>query len=273
MKHLKKDLKKILELITKNKLLFSLSVFIDFISIITFFSVFYPIMNRVYDLLINLSELTGILSSIPISIEAQSESYINLASSIQFNSLYSELLGWIAILALSVFLVWFIFQGVNAFLAARIIDKKTNFWKYIGKFSLFSLFFYILIILSFSLTVFLSVLNSKIIIPLFTQKVISFILITLLMLISYFWFISLVLIRKKKIVPAFLTTFNLRIKRLTKVFFVYFILMLILDFSLLLIYLSYFIHVILFFVLALFLLLPLVNILRIMFFYFMEKVS
>lgn len=268
----KKDQKKIFGLIRKNKILFTISCFIDLGFIIAFLVACWQIVyKQIFQILSRISELMKNLQN--LALEEQAAAYEAFAANIEFLGLYSNLIRWLLIFIGVIFLLWIVFQGVNFFLSAKIIDKKTSFWKYIGKFSLFSLFFETLVVLSFWLTVYLSILNSKMVIPIFTQGVINIILIILLVPIHYFCLISLVRIRKKKIIAAFLDTFRVGVKKILRVLFAYFLVILKLGICLLVLFLLSNFNIVLFYLVFLLLFIPIISFSRMMFFYFIEKIK
>jgi hypothetical protein len=209
------------ETVKKNKLLFTLASLLDLGFVITFLMAFWQVVyENIFPILVRLSELMAGLRDLPEGIEGQAGVYNSLASSLEFMALYSDMLRWIFILAVVLFLLFVVFEGLNFFVINRIIDKKTKFLNYLGKFSLFSLFFYVMVVLSFWLSIYLSFLNNKMLIPVFNRVLLNVILIGLLVLIKYFSCLSFVMIRKKNIKNAFLDTFKtgvLKIKDVLKV--------------------------------------------------------
>ena len=263
----------VLDLIKKNKILFAVSAVLDFSFMASFILVYYLIMTKVFDIMMRISELMTIMSDIPEELTGQTMAFQALAGNIEFLTLYSSLLRWLLVLMISIFLIWVILEGIAFSIAAKIVNKKKSFWKYLGKFSIFSLFFYVLIVLSFWLTIYLSILNSRIILPLFTQTVITIILVLLLISIKYFCGISLVIINKRKIIPAFIDTFKIGVRNILKILFIYLIIILEFVVCLLLIYLLFNLHILLFFLGVVVWFLPLISFDRLLFFYIIERIS
>lgn len=267
---LKKDTKKILKLIRKNKLLFTLSSLLDLSFIIAFITIFWQIVyKKIFQILLALSNHLNTLKNLPQDMSQQAAAYQSLASNIEFIALFYSLVRWVIIFALAVFILWIVFQSINFFIAAKILHKKTRFWSYIGKFSLFSFFFYLLIVLDFWLTIYLATLNTKIVLPVFPQAIINIIFLTILIIILYFGFISYSEIRKKKIISSFLNTFKTGFKKKTLIAYV--LPLLKIAICLLLLYLLFDLNIILFYIVFLFFFIPSISIARIMFFYFIEK--
>lgn len=209
-----------MQIIQKNKKLFVLSSIIDVGFILAFLASFYYVMKNVFEILQRLLQITNALQTLSPELAENAEAYKALIGNLEFLSLYAELKGWLLILFVSIFLIWIV-EGLSFSLTAKIIDKKIKFWNYYGKFILFSAFFYALSVGSFWLTIFLSMANARIAIPIFTQNLINVIFLILLSIICYFWFISLAEIRNKKIADAFINTFKTGIIRIKKVIFAY----------------------------------------------------
>ena len=261
-------------LVKKNKLFFIVSCLLDIGFIISFFVLFWQIIyKKIFTIILGISSVMTGLQSASTDLTMQAESYMALARNIEFLSLYSNFIRWLSIFLILLFLSWLVFMGLNFFIAARFVDKKTRFWNYTLKFSLFSLFFYVLSVLSFLLTIYLSVLNSKISLEIFTQGVINVVFVVLLILIKYFFCVSLVKIQKKRIVPAFLDTFKIGVKRIDKVFYVLLFACSLLLLSVGINYLLFKLNVIVSYFGILLILIPSISFARIMYFYGIDKIE
>ncbi len=270
----KKGLIHVVGLIKKNKLLFVFSSLIDLGCIIAFLYAFWQIVyGKIFQILLGLSEMMKGMQNVYPDLEAQAASYKALAASVEFMRLYSSLTRWLFIFVLVVFLLWVVFQGVNFFLVARMIDRKTKFWKYLGKFALFSLFFYIFEVLSFWLTIYLSMLNSKMIVQVFSQGLVNVVFVILLVVIYYFCLMSLVIMRKRKIITAFIDTFKIGVTKILKVLLAYFSVVVGLVIFLLVTYLLFNLNIVLFYLGFLLLLVPSISFFRILFFHLIEKIK
>jgi len=255
-------IKKTFSLIKKKKPLFILSSFIDLGFIIAFLSAYFIIMQKIFAILGKVSSL--------INLPAEDASYQALAQNLEFFVLYSELLRWMAILAIVTLIIWVIFQGVNFWLTNFFLGK-THFLKYFGKFSLFSLFYFTLFVSSFWLTLYLSFLNSKLFFPLFTQAIVTFVLIVLFVLLKYFSYISLILIRKNKIIPSFIKTFKLGVIKFQKIISPFLIMIAIVTSSLIINYILFKLNIYLFYLGFIFIFIPSITFSRILYFYKISK--
>ncbi|MBR9700062.1 hypothetical protein GOV09_06400 [Candidatus Woesearchaeota archaeon] len=249
-----------MNVVKKNRLLFSVTSIVDFLYIVVFFIVYFIIMFNVFNLLLRLS---GLMQSIEApSLDILDSQRPIFSKSADFLALSSQLFEFLYFLAVVMFVLWIIFQGVNFFLASRTA-RKVRFWPYIGKFSLFSLFFYIFVVLSFLLTVYLSMVNS--VVPVITQGIITFVVFVLLIIISYFWFISLVAIQKNKIIPAFLKTFSVGFREFKKIIKTYLLSFMLLLAGLLILAGVFKINMMAFYFTAVFGFVPLISLLRLFF--------
>jgi hypothetical protein len=271
---IKADIKDILKIIRKNKLQFTSSCIIDLAFITSFFIVCWHILyKKIYQILLSINVVAANLQA--ISVDSGQEGLI--ASALETSSklipLESELISWALILALALLIIWIIFQGLNSSIAARIIEKKTAVLHYFGKFCLFSIFFYMLIIGAFWLTIFLSIINSSMIIPIFTQPIINLILISLLLIIIYFWFISLVFAIRSNMKNSFLNTFRVGILKIHKFLLLYIILIALIGITIFILAIIFNLNIIIFYLIALLFFIPLITLARIIFFYFVDKID
>jgi hypothetical protein len=271
---LKQNLKDIFSIIKNNKLIFALICLLDLTFLV---ALLFSSSLILANMLAISKDIVAFMNSMPPigpQTADQPESYQAIAD--MFSTItdsYSALIMSVIILAVSTFVIWLVFQSISYFISSKMLDEKTKFWKYIGKFFLFSLFFYILIVLSFYSTTYLSMANSKIVIPLFSQGIINAILLLLLSIISYFFFISLSLIRAQKIIPAFLGAFKLGVKKFFYFILIYLAIMLLYFILIFILYSAFFLNIILFYLLILLIFIPVMSLSRILFLYFSEKIS
>lgn len=270
---MKKDFIEVFALIKKNKLLFAISNLVDLSFLGIFLFAYYVIMTEIFAILARIMEITNAVSAMPEQITGQAMAFQALAGNIEFLTLYSSLLRWLMILVVTVYLIWNIFQGVNFSVTSIIVNKKSNFWKYFGKFSLFSLIFYVFVILSFILTIYLSLLNTKIILPVFTQTVINVILIVLLLAIKHYFCISTVMISRNGILVAFVDAFRIGTKKILKIIPLCLVIFVSLSLCVLLLYWFFILNVILFYFGILLIFLPLISSLRILFFNYIDRIK
>lgn len=236
------------EHIRKNKLLFLKLCILDLGFSVSFLYLFWKIMyGQIFQILTKLSQVITFVPDINAELEQQAASIDALAKSMEFISLYSSLMKWLLLLIVSVFFIVIIFHGASYLLTAKFLDKKLKAWSYLWKFSVLSLVFYLLMVLSFWLTIYLSILNTKMLLPIFTQEVVNVIFIVLLVIINYFWTISLVQVRKEGILQSVKKTFNIGIFHIPRISLIGLEAFLVLAAGGVISYLLYFVYPLLFF--------------------------
>jgi hypothetical protein len=271
--NLVKNLKSLFSLIKCYKPLFLLSYIIDFVFIIVSLFSFTASMLPIYDLLGKISDQIKELSNLSQQLQTGSINAEMISISSKISDHIADLLLKFLALAATMLLIWIVFQGINFALAAKITDKKTGFWQYFGKFSFFSTFFYIFVILSFYLTINLAMMNNGLPIPVFNQTVITVILVILLIIILYFWLLSLVLARKKSIIPTFLATFSMGCRRFLQIVVIFQLLLFLTLFSTAIFLFCFWWNIWISYLCIILLLIPMISILRIALFYFIEKLA
>jgi hypothetical protein len=268
----KREFIQVTEHIGRNKGLFSLSCFLDLLFIALVLPIYtYIMVQKMFPIYDTLSRgFQGL--SINSEMTELPDTYTLIAESVKITKLWDELAYWIFVLVISLFLLWIIIEGINFFISTKIVGENNRFLSYYGKFFLFSLFFYGLIILSFVLTIYLSMSNTIMPIPLFTQGIINVILIVLIALILYFGGISLGTIQKR-IFPAFTSTFKIGAKKFKWVILFYLASILIFAVLLFLLSICFLLNFMLFVLIFVFIFIPYLSFSRIMFLYYINRIG
>lgn len=255
----------------KNLVLCLVSFVVDLGFVISFFAAMQLILPKILNLGGQLLSFLQSIQNMPVDYSQQADVINSVLSNAEFWNDFHGFVNWIIIFLVDIILIFLVFQGINFFICAKIFDKKIRFIKYFPKFLLFSLFFYLLCALSLALTVYLITSNSKMPMPLFSQGIINAILEVLLSLIIYFWFISLVAIKDRKILDALLRTFRIGVLKFHIIILIYIACLAIPSLLILIPYLIFGIHL-WFFIILLLLVIPSLGIMRTVFYYYIEKI-
>ena len=253
---------KLISLIKQNKKSFILSVVIDFIFSIVFIISFYMIVTKVFDILLRMSTMLDTISDY--------DALQSISQSVEFFSLYNSLLKWLVILALSLYVIWVVFQSLSFYLGLKLF-RKLKFWDYFKKFCVYSLFYYLIIVGTFILAVYLSILNARLPIPIFPQIVINFIVGIIILITLYFGAITLTAISKYKIVKGCQKTMQIGLKKFKKVAVYFLISVLLLVFAVFVLYLLFKVNIFLLYAGFILLFIPTITFLRISYFYYLQK--
>ncbi len=148
---------------------------------------------------------------------------VGITSNPIFKPYIGQILKYSLMLVLCVYLLYTITQGVLWFIVSRkILHHKVSFWKYFGKFSLFSLFYFILLLAAVIASLWHSFAT------LFANEAASSVVFSAFMVVlCYFMFLSYALILKHGIKEAFLSTFRLGIKKIKYIAPMYLVLVII----------------------------------------------
>ena len=181
----------------RHKPLFLLSGALEISFLAAFVGVFYWAMQNLFYVLEDLSTLTQALE-LAYSLEAQQAAYNALAQSSQFTELYGSLLFWMGILAVDLLLVLLVFQVALFYLSERFAGTKISFWPYARRCAFIVASGFLAVVGAFFLTFFLSLLNYKLVIPLFPQVVLTGIVILVAILAFIISWFAIARIPQKK---------------------------------------------------------------------------
>jgi len=206
------------KLLKKNKKTIAISSTIQLAFFISFITVYFVIVLKIFDILVKITESMKVLQALGADINEQAAVFEALAKSTDFFVLYDDLIKWVVLLAVSAFFIWIIFQTFNFYLISKIF-KKIKFKNYAGKFALFSFISYILIVASVWFSFYLSSVNLKLPLSFIPEQVPRLFIAIFLIIISYFSFFAFYLIIKNSISKAFL---SLRLLFTKKTFLAFF---------------------------------------------------
>ncbi len=194
--------------IRKNPLYVAFPFFIDFLFLFILFIVYHFFLENIMDKIISLLMLTGKAFQ---GITQNQISLNILSNQQQMNSLIFNIGFWILGLAVLVYILYCIFQGASWFFAHKIFKEKLNYLEYIKRFFAVNTLWYIafMIIAYFyaRAVIFTDVL--KISSNLGTVRIFSIIF---LIILSYFAFISYILIKKHEFIHTIKKSFSFGIK-------------------------------------------------------------
>ena len=208
--------------IRKKPIYFIASLIIDFLFLFIFSIVYYFFFEKIMDKIISLLMLTGkALQGV-----TQNEMSLNiLANQQQMNSLIVGIGFWILGLAVLVYILYCTFQGTSWFFANKIFKSKLNYLKYIKRFfavnTLWHIAFMIIAYFYVRALIFTNVL--KISSNFETVRIFSLII---LIILSYFAFISYVLIKKYGFIDSIKKSFSLGTKEFSTIVPMYILLIL-----------------------------------------------
>jgi len=261
-----KFLKDILNVIKKNKLLFTLTSIIDlaFVLILVFSSVF--LLTTIQENLLDLKDDLSPIAKLAGGVESQKEAIASVVDSRDFNDTYRGLLKNLILLFLSIIIIWIIFQSINFYITTRMFKKKYRFLDYIRKFTLISIFHYLFILLAFFISWYLSLLNAKMILPLFPRIIVNIIIIIPFLKVYYYGSIALTQISEKPLKNVFKKTFQLGVKKWKKSIVTVSLSLLKIIFCFVVMILIFKVHIIFFYIVVLFFFIPSISIARIILF-------
>ena len=194
--------------IRRKPIYFIVPLFIDFFFLFIFFIIYYFFLENIMDKIISLLMLTGKAFQ---GITQNQISLNILSNQQQMNSLIFNIGFWILGLAVLVYILYCIFQGASWFFAHKIFKEKLNYLEYIKRFFAVNTLWYIafMIIAYFyaRAVIFTDVL--KISSNLGTVRIFSIIF---LIILSYFAFISYILIKKHEFIHTIKKSFSFGIK-------------------------------------------------------------
>ncbi len=261
-------------LVKKHKWMFFFCYLLDVSFFTGFIFTFLEIVkDRIFPLLLRISQMLAVLPSDTADLQTQAAAMKTLAANLEFYALFSNLLGWLLVLAGVVLVLVIAFNGPVFSLTARIVSKKVSRLKYLLRFSIISVAFYALILLCFWLTVYLSTLNARMIIALFSDEIISFLFVLLIVLINYFWSLCVVLIMKKGAIASFLDSFRVGVREFFSVLLVYGKIVLVFGSGALLCFILLQLNEFAFAISLFFVLFPLLSYSRILFFLMMKRIG
>jgi len=208
--------------IRRKPIYFIVPLFIDLFFLFIFSIVYHFFFRNIMDKIISLLMLTGkSLQGI-----TQNEMSLNiLANQQQMNSLIMGIGFWILVLAVLIYLLYCIFQGTSWFIAHKILKEKTNFKDYIKRFFAVNILWHIafVIIAYFYVRALIFTNVLKISSNFGTVRIFSLII---LIILSYFAFISYVLIKKHKFIESIKKSFSFGIKEFSTIVPMYVLLIL-----------------------------------------------
>jgi hypothetical protein len=93
---------------------------------------FIPAGERILELTVMMQEFAS---------RAASSAQLNqlLLESLEFRTLYNEVLGLVGILLLGLYALWVVFRGGAAWLSLRMAGRQYSYWRFLGKYSWLSL--------------------------------------------------------------------------------------------------------------------------------------
>lgn len=148
----------------------------------------------------------------------QDSSYlVGMLNNPLFKPFFSNIIKYVLMLVGSVYIIYVVVQGITWFFASRkIMHHKFSFWKYLGKFALFSLMYFIVIMIAIAASLRYSFAT------MFEHEgTASLIFIVVMGIAAYFMFISYALIVKHGIKDTFKKTFVIGIKKAHLVLIMY----------------------------------------------------
>jgi len=190
--------------------------------LIVFFFVYYFFLGKIMDQIISLLMLTGkAFQGI-----TQNEISLNiLANQQQMNSLIMSIGFWILGLAVLGYVLYCIFQVLSWFIAHKVLEIKTNFKEYIKRFFAVNFIWYVITLIIAYFYVKAVIFTQVLRIPSNLGTVSTFSVI-LLIILSYFAFISYVLIKKYSFVDSIKKSFSLGTKEFPTIASMYILLIL-----------------------------------------------
>lgn len=213
------QLKPALKLCWKNRLIVALCGMIDIAFFIALAFAHYEILKRLAGFVqVLMEELQNTLAG-AIAQEDITQFKPALMKSAGFLTAYHQILKFIIILLIAVFLIWIVFKSINWYLANRIVKGKINFKSYAKYFALYSLLWFFGLILILAIFVSLTSYSTSQMLPLIGQTGTKILTAVLILVLAYFAFISFALIPKvkfkevfikgakkwKQIIPAYIT--------------------------------------------------------------------
>ena len=208
--------------IKKNPVYLAIMPVIDVFFLFVFFVVYPFFFENIMDRIISLLMLTGkAFQGI-----TQNEISLNiLANQQQMNSLIISIGFWILGLAVLAYLLYCIFQGASWFIAHKIFKTKTNFKEYIKRFFAVNFIWYVIILIIAYFYVKAVIYTKVLRIPSNLGTVGIFSLVILIIL-SYFAFISYALIKKHGFIDSIKKSFSFGIKEFSTIVPMYVLLIL-----------------------------------------------
>jgi hypothetical protein len=190
-------LKQALRTAYKNKKLFLLSVFFD----ILFFFVYGFATAPIYlKLMENVNVIGSYAGEAVKTATRESQSMLNALSSETIAPYFNNIILLLLILAVTVYLIYCIFQALNWKIALQLTGKKTRYLDYLKKFLLLNILWFILFMLYYTLGFFVDI--RKILISTLTQttpsSALNVVLAFYFIFIAYFAVISYVKLSLKK---------------------------------------------------------------------------
>ena len=267
------DFNSALGLVKKSRKNFLLLTAVDAGFIVSFLYVFWTIVyGKLFGILMDISNAINYVPDINAELEAQARAIQEISTSTNFLSLYSSLLYWLMVLIAAVFLIIIVFNGAAFFLTSRIAGSKTG-PSYFLKFTAIAAIFYSLVIFGFWMTVNLSMLSSRLAVPLFGQATINILLVIFLLFVKYLWYVSIVAIAKKKLLESIKSAFKLCFRNPVKVLKIYGESAIVVMAAIGIAYLLYMINIMLLYLGVLLLVLPAISYSRVIFFSAIDKLK
>jgi len=187
------NLKTAWELFLKNR---KLLLFTTLIEVMFFYfytniqqKVFLPLQGRLDIVMQAMGEQTA---NVTESIAPQLDSILLADPTVM--AAYNDVLKFLGLFLLLILLNWILFQGINWWLANKIVKKKVDFAQYAKKFIAYTIFWFAALFLLLIFVVLLADYASFGILPLVTTEIVSFLFVFLLLAIAYFSSISYSLI-------------------------------------------------------------------------------
>lgn len=140
------DAKHSLNLLLKNKLLLALFIIVD---VAFFASLVYVHTNIYFSLAEHSTKLFSIMQEQTTALNQTNMSELNyiLAQNAEFINSYNQFLKYFVYLILSFLGLFIVFQGINWFLAHKIVNEKVNLFTFIWQFLFWTLFWFLAIVL------------------------------------------------------------------------------------------------------------------------------
>ena len=197
-----------LKLFWKNRLIVALCGLIDIAFFIALAFVHYEVLRRLA------SHVQAFLEEVQkatLNMLTQEDPMMlrqSLLKSASFMSAYHQILKFMIILLIAMLLTWVVFKSINWYFACRIVKGKVDFKGYIKYFVLYSLLWFLGLIIILVVFVSLTSYSTSSVLPLIGSTGTSIISFVLLLLLTYFAFISYSLIPKIKFKEIFKTGFR-----------------------------------------------------------------